>query len=187
MIVLIYKLESDEMCPRPTRLERQLLTQIQPQKTDLNQSQPLELARQLPRQRIADILAVCHILWGIAFQIAPALVGAFGAGVDADEFWLKLYQPASAIFLAEAVDDRARDDGVLVDPIERSANAIFPFGRAVFGREIGAACVSAIPVFNIGIAGRAESYFCEMDGHWGELRDCGAICESGGAGFPPPF
>ena len=90
------------------------------------------------------------------------MVRAFGARVDADQFRLQLNPPAPVIALGKAGNGGPRHDGVLMDPIERSANAFLPFGRAVFGGEVGAA-PPGIPAFNVGIALRAERDFGEVE------------------------
>ena len=81
-----------------------------------------------------------------------------------NEFGLEVDRPAPVAGLAETENFAPRDDAVLVDPVERAADAFFPFGRAIARGQIGAA-PRGIPVLDIAIALRPESDLGQVERH----------------------
>src|SRR5690606_22112436 len=87
-----------------------------------DQAKFCQLVDQLAGHGVAGKLARGEIRRRILlFEIAPALMRAFGARFDRNEPGFELDPPAPVFTLLERPDGRAGDDGVLMDPVERSA------------------------------------------------------------------
>jgi len=103
----------------------------------LDQPQLCQFAYEPWRQHVAVTFEAVQIGWRVLFiKIAPSLMCAARSGLDGNQTRLELDVPTSVVSLLKAKDRRSSDDGVLHDPVKRSAfHLLMASGQVTSGQE----------------------------------------------------